>query len=199
MGVAMAGAGAGTGGPSTGTKATAAALDVITMPIQAPVAATSLVANSVTKSKPTATKDKLVEIRRNPELLFSQRSSLSRDTIRAAVIDGSIPFTYEQFHRLGGKREWTRLYLAANPRCPMDLLEEFWQGLAEMSEKERPTMAHCLASNPNSPDVWLEAMTHISTLDTRTRQNTQAILDYRKLGHSKASTKPATPTPTAKQ
>ena len=159
----------------------AVVLDVVTSPIQAPflvgIAASnpSLMsgnAKGMSTAPPTqtqATPQQLVkprvqqlppleEIRKDPEYLFSHGSSLSRDTIQQAILDKTIPFTAEQLRKLGETNEWTRIYVAANPRCPRDTLEGVWKGLAQMSEYDRQRAAHYLIMNPNTPDACLEDM-----------------------------------------
>ena len=157
----------------------AGALDVVTLPIQAPflvgIAASnpSLVSgNAKGKSTATPTRTEAApppkpveppvnrmniqsQILKDPELLFTHRSLLTEENIRLLIVDSRIPFTDDQLRRLGATNEWTRIYVAGNRRCPQDLLEDIWRGLPTVPDAERPIAAANLVSNPNIPIAWL--------------------------------------------
>lgn len=168
-------------GSSSGTVAggvAAGALDVVTLPIQAPflvgIAASnpSLVSgnskgkSTATPTTTTAPPPKPVEssvnrmniqthIQKDPELLFTHRSLLTEENIRLLIVDRKIPFTDDQLRRLGATNEWTRIYVGGNRRCPQDLLEDIWRGLPTVPDAERPIAAASLVANPNIPVAWL--------------------------------------------
>lgn len=165
------------GGTATGAVA-AGALDVLTLPIQAPflvglVASNPSLVSGNAKGKVTTTPTRTetiptqpvevpvnkmniqAQIQKDPELLFTHRSLLTKDNIRLLIVDRRIPFTDDQLRRLGGTNEWTRTYVAGNWHCPKDLLEDIWRGLPTMPEAERPIAAANLVSNPNVPVAWL--------------------------------------------
>lgn len=168
-------------GSSSGTVAgvvAAGALDVVTLPIQAPflvgIAASnpSLMSGNAkgkstaiptrTETTPTQPVEAPVDrmniqahILKDPEYLFSHRHLLTREKVCLLIADRKIPFTADQLRRLGGTNEWTRTYVAGNWRCPPDLLEDIWQGLPAMPDAERPIAAANLVSNPNVPIAWL--------------------------------------------
>lgn len=170
---------AGTGAGTAAGGVAAGALDVVTLPIQAPflvgIAASNpslMSGNAKEKSTvpPTQTQQTtppqqaeprvrklspLEEIRKDPEHLFTHRDSLSRDTVRMAILDRRTPFTETQLRQLGRTNEWTRTYVAANPRCPQDLLEDIWRELPTLPDTERASAAANLVSNPNVPIAWL--------------------------------------------
>lgn len=182
--------GAGTWRPSTTQSLVAGALDVVTLPIQGVVLAASSASEASNSSTQKKRTEQLAELRKDPEYFFKHRSNLSSDTIRTAIMDRTIPFTDEHFRRLGERKEWTRPYLAANPRCPRDLLEELWNELERLPERDRAARAYWLASNPSSPEMWLEKMSQMPSLDTHTRDNARFMLEVRRNGPSSNMLKP---------
>jgi hypothetical protein len=176
---------AGTGGGNGAGAVAAGALDVVTLPLQAPVLATVAAKKANQKPVPMTlsmqppTKD-LLEIRKNPQYLFQHRSTLHRDVIQRAIRESDIPFTEAQLRMLGEPNEWTRPYVSANARCPQDLLEEIWTGMGKLPVSERQTTALFLIENPNIPDTWLEKVANQPELYGYASAKARLIINVRK-------------------
>lgn len=168
-------------GSSSGTAAgvvAASALDFVTVPLQAPflvgmvASQPSLVSGDAKgKSTPPPVEAKatpppqvdarllknspLFAIHENPSLLLTHRESISRNTVRIALMDRTTPYSADLLWQLGKTNEWTRLYVAASPRCPPALLDNIWRELPTLPDTDRPIAAASLVSNPNIPIAWL--------------------------------------------
>lgn len=188
--------GAGSWGPSKTDTLVLGALDVVTLPFQAPF----LVEHAVSSAKAKATQDALqkkradtlLEIKKDPDYLFTQGPSLEKSMIRMALEDHAIPFTEAQLHRLAGTNNWTRPFVLANPRCPKELLEEAWNGLARLPDNVRSLEANYLASNPTIPDAWLEEMVRRPDIYRHTSIRAKEILGKRKRETGAPADKPPT-------
>ncbi len=183
---------------STGANlAPAVALDVITLPIQAPF----LAKFAIDQSNGRATQRKLMEkreeqlaeLRKDPEVLFQHSPRVENWVVRAAIEDRTIPFTADQLRRLAGTNDWTRPFVLADPRCPKDLLDEAWLGLSRLPDHARNREVNSLASNPNIPDAWLEEMVQRPDIYRHASFRAKEILGKRKREAGGSADKPPPP------
>lgn len=208
---------AGSGGGNASGAVAAGALDVVTLPLQAPVIVGLVASHPNLLSKDSKAKtvsspaqkeapplqqaephvdetNPIAKIYKDPEYLFTHRDSLSRETVRLAILHRNIPFTEDQLRRLGGTNEWTRTYVAANWLCPQDLLEDIWRGLPALPDSERPIVAEHLVENPKIPRAWLEEIARRQDLYKSASDKAARFLRFKNLQESPAFKSKSPPT-----
>lgn len=202
--VRMSSGGAGTGGPTQSDAVLAGALDAVTFPIQAPflvgMAASNpslmsgnrqqpIVTTPVQKEStppqtpqaPAAPINILREVRNDPEYLFTHRSQFGSENVRLFILDQSIPFTDDQFRRLGATNEWTKIYVVGNKCCPPDVMEAIWNERSSLSENDRRIAVYYLIRNPNTPSEWLAEIARRRDVYNSASDNAANTLFFRNL------------------